>query len=634
MFSFFRRSAPSSQSRLQKWGRRFFITAGVLTAGYITADYSTANSLTRSLRAVKGTIYVSYLYKTTVPTTPEEFSNLHRQVAEVILDVCLKNEGLYTKMGQGLNAMNHILPVEYMDVLKVLLDKTRVVPLEDIKRIIHEETGKTVEDIFSHFEPEPVASASIAQVHRAWLRPTRKDEPPVEVAVKVQKPQIRYQVFWDLETYRFITWTISTLFGLPMDWVRQTVAEGTRREINFSIEANNAKRIRQDFAHNINVYVPKVYDEYATSRLLVMEWVDGVKLIDVKTIREQFNATMVLKNIFDAFGSMIFQYGFVHCDPHGANILVRPIPTTTTTTTKAKTNTNTSDEKKLSNKICKNPQIVLLDFGLCCPETEKFRMEYALLFKSMVSQDLHTVERVVGSWGITDAEVFASIQLQKPYESFRRGNRGEVTMDEVCEMQINARERTKTLLKSQERVPRELPLVGRSIDILRGLNRLYGAPINRVNMFVRQAVAGLGPINTYEEVQLYLVELDRHSHTQSSSSSSSSAVTTAQSLFDTEAEIRFHQETAASIHLRRIREASLPKRINDTTISLYRGMVFEFVLFFLNMQHMVMHWYNTLWRLIIPRGSMETPDGDSMEELLQKRQLRFISRPSTSKREA
>ncbi|KAH9578405.1 UbiB domain [Trypanosoma melophagium] len=624
MHSFFRHFTPSSQSRVIKWGHRLFITAGVLTVGYISLDYSTANSLTRSLRAIKGTVYVSYLYKTTVPTSTEEFSNLHQKAAEVILDVCLKNEGLYTKMGQGLNAMNHILPREYMDVLKVLLDKTRIVPLEDVKRIIYEETGKRVEDIFSYFEPEPIASASIAQVHRAWLRPEKKDEPPIEVAVKVQKPQIRYQVFWDLETYRLITWTISTLFGLPMDWVRQTVADGTRREINFLIEANNAKRIKRDFANDTSVYVPKVYDDFVTSRLIVMEWVDGVKIMDVEAIRKQFNDITVLKNVFAAFGNMIFKYGFVNCDPHGANILVRPLPT----------NTHDNDNKKKSSSLlCKTynkPQIVLLDFGLCCPETEKFRMEYALLFKSMVSQDIRTVEQVVGSWGITDAEMFASMQLQKPYESFRRGNCGEVTAEEVYEMQMNARERTKTLLKSQERVPRELPLVGRGMDILRGLNRLYGAPLNRVNMFVRQAVAGLGPIGTYEEVQLYLVELDRLSNTQSSSSSS--AATTAQSLFNAEAERRLYEEAAAAIHIRHLREGSLRKRVNDVIISLYRQLVFECVLFFLNMHHLLVHWYNMFIDICLPRSSAKALRGDSLEDLIEKRQLDFMSRPRTSQR--
>ncbi|KEG08873.1 ABC transporter [Trypanosoma grayi] len=617
------RAIPAAPSRAHKWGRRFLVGAAVTAAGIACVDCATANSLTRSLRAVKTAACIAYLYKTTSPTTPEECADLHRTAAEAVLSVCLQNEGLYIKLGQGLNALNHVLPREYMEVLKVLLDNAPSVPVADIRRIIMEETGKSVEELFTRFDPVPVASASIAQVHRAWLRPPTPDGIPVEVAVKVQKPQIRYQVFWDLQTYRLVTWAIGALFDLPLAWARQTVVEGIRREVDFSIEASNAARIRRDLATHPNVYVPMVYEEFVTPRMLVLEWIDAVKLIDVDTVREHFDEVRVLRTIFDAFGDMIFKHGFVHCDPHAANILVRPSPSEAW---------RNGSKKPLMGKF-KNPQVVLLDFGLCCPETERFRMEYALLFKSIVSQDIETVKKVVGSWGITDAEMFASIQLQKPYESFRRGKIGEVTKEEVRQMQLAAHSRAKTLLANQEEVPRELALVGRSIDILRGLNRLYGAPLNRVNMFVRSAVAGLGPIDTYAGVQRYLAQLEcifspaAAQEPQPASAAAATRMATALPVFDPDADQRRREQAAAAAEFRMRRDASLRERMYAATVSIQKKIVFELVLFLLDAHHVVMRWYNKVLEMCLSPTNAAALHRDSLEDLLERRELQFVSTP-------
>ncbi|RNF03210.1 putative ABC transporter [Trypanosoma rangeli] len=625
------RVTSANTSGTRKWGRRFFYCTGLMTTLYVCADYWTGISFTRSLRAVKGTAQIAYLYKTTTPETCEEFSNLHRTAAELILNVCLKNEGLYIKLGQGLNALNHVFPREYMDVLKDLLDKAPCVPLDDINRIIQEETGKTVDEIFSHFDPVPVASASMAQVHRATLRPTTLQDEPKEVAVKVQKPYIRYQVFWDLQTYRFLTWAIGVLFNMPVSWAQQTIIEGVRRETDFAAEAGNLERMRFELADNPNVYVPKLYKEYSTQRLLVLEWIDGVKLVDVETVRQQFDVVTVLRTLFDAFGDMLFKYSFVHCDPHAANILVRHPPLTG----------KSEQQAPPPLERCTNPQIVLLDFGMCCPETERFRVEYALLFKSIVLGDMVTMRKIVTSWGIIDPEVFASIQMQKPYESLRRGNREEITKKEVFEMQVRAREAVQTLLKDQELVPPELPLVGRSIDILRGLNRLYGAPINRVNMLIRRAVAGLGPINSYESAQYYLDQIDRLAETTPAKETTTAegvAAPKVVSVFDAAVERQRREQAAAALRFHAKHNASVKRRLRANVLSAYRRVIFEVMLFILDAYHLFGRLYMMLLIACVPGSADARQNEDSLEDLFQRRELRFGDNPSRSskkeKREA
>ncbi|EAN94568.1 putative ABC transporter [Trypanosoma cruzi] len=619
MYHLLRRSAPAKPSRAGKWGRRFLFGAGVMAASYVCADHWTANSFTRSLRTIKTTVQISYLYKTTTPKTSEEYSSLHRTAAQMILDVCLKNEGLYIKIGQGFNALNHILPREYTDVLKVLLDQAPSVPFDEISRIIKEETGKKVEELFSYFDPVPVASASIAQVHRAKLRPATPQDEPMEVAVKVQKPKIRYQVFWDLETYRFVTWMIGVLFNMPVGWAKKSIIDGIRRETDFSAEANNVEQMRCHLAGNPNVYVPKLHKELVTPRLLVLEWIDAVKLIDVETVRQQFDAVTVLRTVFDVFGDMLFKYSFVHCDPHAANVLVRRPPLS-----------EQRDGSQRQVKKCKNPQVVLLDFGLCCPETERFRVEYALIFKSIVLRDTETIMKIITTWGITDADVFASIQMQKPYESLRRGNHGEVTKMELFQMQVKARERAQTLLANQELIPPELPLVGRSIDILRGLNRLYGAPINRINMFVRRAVAGLGPINSYESAQYYLEQIDRT--VDATATKKKVAAAPSKSVFDVGADRQRREQAAAALIFHSKRNASLGGRLREYALSLYRKVLFEIVLALFDAFHMTVRLYTTLLEAFVPGMADARLNEDSLEELLKRRDLRFGGPPPRERR--
>ncbi|KAG8344923.1 putative ABC transporter [Trypanosoma vivax] len=567
------------------------MVAGAAATCYVSVDYVTASSLTRSVRALATAARVIYMYKSVTPTSIEEQKNLHQAAAEMVLNLCLRNEGLYIKLGQGLTALNHVLPREYMNVLRVLLDNAPTVPMEEVQRIILSETGKTVDELFLHFDPMPVASASIAQVHRALLRPSNSQETPVEVAVKVQKPNIRRQVFWDLETYRLVSWMIGSLFNLPVAWARQTVIDGIRCEVDFSIEARNASRVREDFAGQSNIYVPRIYESLATPRLLVMEWIEATKIIEVETVRQQFDETAVLRILFDCFGDMIFKNGFVHCDPHGANVLVRPSP--------CKGTSRQRDGKPVGK--CRDPQIVLLDFGLCCPESLRFRMEYALLVKSLVVHDITTAAKVTEAWGIADTETFATVQLQKPYRSFLRGNYSEATRDEISEMQSQAHARARTILAHQEQVPKELSLVGRSIDILRSINRLYGVPLNQVGMFVRRAVASLGSLNSFEDVQLYLKrveELSTMGMEPNTESCSSCAAVPSHSLpplpmretlspFNPVATIRKKAEEITELNLDAMCNTSSYERVRRSFFSLVRRVQFELALFILDAYYML-----------------------------------------------
>ncbi|EPY20036.1 aarF domain-containing kinase [Strigomonas culicis] len=325
-----------------------------------------------------------------------------------------------------------------------------------------------------------------------------------------------------------------------------------------------------------------------TPKLLTMEWIDAVKLKDVETVKEQFDAGAVLKALFNAYGDMVFKYAFVHCDPHAANILVR------------KRKTEPSGGSKMPSLFRKKEndfQIVFLDFGLAVPETEQFRVQYALFFKSLFTHDMQSMQSVMKAWGIADTEVFASIQLQKPYSAIRSGNYGEVDREEVRAMQRRAHARVRTLLADDAKIPKEITLVGRGIDILRGINRSYGSPINRINMFVESAVQGLGPLHDAETVQLYL----DHLRSWKEREGGPDRADTYESVYDQQAVLLREEQIAAAAELRaRKTTADL---LVTRLMTLYRACVFQWTLCMLDAVHRLSKLYGAIVCCIAPSSA-------------------------------
>ena len=194
--------------------------------------------MARNLRTIWAAVMITCDYK--FFANPQNISEIHTKVAKRILTVCKKNSGLYIKFGQGINAMNHVLPREYTDVLYVLQDKAPYVDITEINRVFMQEFGKKPEELFSFFDPVPgklkfsffsskrilVASASIAQVHKAVLLDGK-----TEVAVKIQKPALAKQFFWDFVIYKASVKLIEVLFDLPLYWAVEYTEQQLKKEL-------------------------------------------------------------------------------------------------------------------------------------------------------------------------------------------------------------------------------------------------------------------------------------------------------------------------------------------------------------------------------------------------------------------
>jgi aarF domain-containing kinase len=176
--------------------RKAGLALGAAGTAYVYDHFYCYSVAERSVRAVSTGVYLAYQYK--FVWTPETASEINTKVARRLVETCKKNEGLYVKFGQALASMAFALPREYHEPLSELHDQAKTFSLEEVKQIVNSEIGPLIADgQLTDFEELPIASASLAQVHRAKFN----GKP---VAVKVQKPNVAVQSDWDLRLYHLL----------------------------------------------------------------------------------------------------------------------------------------------------------------------------------------------------------------------------------------------------------------------------------------------------------------------------------------------------------------------------------------------------------------------------------------------
>lgn len=233
----------------------------------------------------------------------------------------LKLGPTFIKIGQALATRGDLLPVPYLLELAKLQDEVPPFPNAVAARILTEELGAPPDQIFARIEWTPIASASLGQVYRAWL-PTGE-----EVAIKVQRPHLKKAISFDLiilkriarflkrypRLFRGVDWTgVLDEFGL-------TIFE----EMNYIQEGRNADRFRENFRRWKEVYVPKIYWQYTTERVLTMEFIHGWKVTDVEALlRQGITPYKINRLLARTYLKQMLEDGFFHADPHPGNLRV------------------------------------------------------------------------------------------------------------------------------------------------------------------------------------------------------------------------------------------------------------------------------------------------------------------------
>ncbi|GAC1691766.1 MAG: AarF/UbiB family protein [Candidatus Dormibacteraceae bacterium] len=227
----------------------------------------------------------------------------------------------FIKLGQVLSVRHDLLPAEYAEALARLQDDVTPFPFEEVERIVSTELGLRISKAFAEFEASPIAAASLGQVHRAKLRDGR------DVAVKVQRPGIRETIAEDLDALEEIADWIDTHteFGRTrrlrefLDEFRKSLM----RELDYRREAQNLVTIRTNLAEFKQIVVPQPIDDYTTSRVLTMDYVDGVKITKLSNMAKlEFPGKELADELFRAYLKQILIDGFFHADPHPGNVFI------------------------------------------------------------------------------------------------------------------------------------------------------------------------------------------------------------------------------------------------------------------------------------------------------------------------
>jgi ubiquinone biosynthesis protein len=227
----------------------------------------------------------------------------------------------FVKFGQLLSTRPDIVPPDIVLELQALQDDVRPFPYHDVERVIREELELSVEQLFTDFDPTPVAAASIGQVHRATLPNGRR------VAVKVQRPNAPRQVEADLALlYQAARLARERVRALDFIDARQLVdefARSIRQELDYRLEGRNAEAFHHRFSGHPHVKIPRVYWSYTRARVLTLELLEGIQLADLPqdawTMEERRRLAYLMT---ETWMTMIFRHGFFHGDPHPANIFV------------------------------------------------------------------------------------------------------------------------------------------------------------------------------------------------------------------------------------------------------------------------------------------------------------------------
>jgi len=375
---------------------------------------------------------------------------------------------LMIKLGQFLSSRADLLPQQALDVLSSLQDEVPAAPFEHVRSVIESELHKPINELFQELDSKATAAASLGQVHKAVLAGTGE-----VVAVKVQRPHIDRLVNMDLSTIRFVIWVISRFVNTNefIDLLafyhefRRTIFE----EIDYVREAANARRFADIFQGKSHILIPRIIDGYTSRRVLVLEWVDGIKVNDYAQLEAaNVSRLAVAQRTVEAYFYQFFEVGFFHADPHPGNIFVKPGLTPT------------------------DPTIAFVDFGMVGSLSRSSKQGLRDLFLGFVVNNPHTMVSALARLGfIGQGANLRAVErgvalIMQQYHGMTLGEARDMNIREV------AHEIEDLFYRQPFRIPAQFAFAGRAVGTLSGLATGLAPEFNLVSVAVPYAQAFLG----------------------------------------------------------------------------------------------------------------------------------------------
>ena len=393
----------------QVWSRTLVLTA---LAADMLAGYTSLSEKARRLPRL---------------VQPQDWELQHQRGANRMLETATSLGGALIKACQFASTRPDILPAAYIRTLSKLQDRVPPRPWSEIEPAIAQELGRSPQEVFEKIEPKPVAAASIAQVHHAWLHDGR------EVAVKVQYPEIADIITTDLTVMARVIKEIARIApAIQLQPILDYLKETLPQELDFRQEAIAMTELRAALQHRTDVLVPAVIAELSTERLLVSEFAPGIKINDrTALLNADISPTAVASLLNDLYAEQIFRLGIMHADPHPGNLFVQP-----------------------------GPRLVLLDHGLTVHLKSTLVHALGEMVQALLSVDFDRLGKALAEAGMQlDEQVDITVLLQ--LVGVLLGNEEAKPTTDVGQQ----------LGKSIGHIPVELILMGRALGLLDGITK-------------------------------------------------------------------------------------------------------------------------------------------------------------------
>src|SRR5829696_8518395 len=377
----------------------------------------------------------------------------HRRGAGRVLDAAAALGGTLIKAAQFASSRPDLLPAPYIERLSELQDRVPPQPWSVMQGVVEREIGRPIREAFEEFERNPVASASIAQVHRARLSDGRR------VAVKVQYPRIAQLMEADLAALEGIFGAISRLepsINLQpiLDYLRWTLP----MELDFRREAKAIADLRNAMSHRDDVLVPEVAEGMNTERLLVMEFVEGFKVTNREgLISAGIDPRRFAELLIEIYAEQLFQRGVFHADPHPGNLFVQAGPN--------------------------GPVLVLLDHGLTVSVPPELVAAMKEAIEALSEGDFDALTDALGKAGLEldpNLDLDTLLGLVGVLLGGDRGGESEGGGTDLGEFGLS-------LGASIGHIPNDLLLVGRAIGLVDGITRQLDPDLDTISIVARYA---------------------------------------------------------------------------------------------------------------------------------------------------
>lgn len=385
----------------------------------------------------------------------------------------------YIKLGQMLSTRPDLVGWDMANELEKLRDDTPATPFPEIKKVIEEQLGKPIDEVYKNLDENPVGSASIGQVYKATLIENNE-----EVAIKVQKPHIQKMIYADIKIMEFLAQKMdkyfqkTRIYNLPA--IIYEFKRSIKKELNYKDEVGNMEHLAYNFRRSPNIHIPKAYTDYCSKKLITMEFIKGIEVEKIFDSDDpKYNKKLIADRGVKAYFKQIFIDGFFHADPHPANIMIMD-----------------------NNEVC------FIDEGMMGTLDNNFKENIAELILLLINGNTDHLLNQFLYMGVINKEQRSSGKLKDDVEDLMNKYYGS----DLKNMDGGFQDLINVMIENDVKLPREFVMIGRGLALIEETGKKLNPEFNTVKQLRKLSKRIIfnkyNPKRILENGENYLLEIE------------------------------------------------------------------------------------------------------------------------------